>query len=448
MSATLLRSLAEIVGAPHCLGGTDRAAYVVDGRTPCGVVFPGSAEEVARVVRAAGVAGVPVVPWGGGTQMQRGAPPRDGALVVGLGRLGRVLEHEPADLTATAEAGITLEGLQEALGAKGQWLPLDPAAPREATLGGILAANASGPRRLGYGTARDLVIGIRIVAPDGGLVRAGGKVVKNVAGYDLAKLYIGSLGTLGIIVDATLKLRPRPETEGACWATFPTLDTAARAAVALAGSELGPVAAMLLDPVAAEACGSRAGLGAVPAAAVLAVFDGLPAAVSSACQETDQALRAAGAGVVETLDRPGTGRALDAVREARRVVASPLAVAIAGVLPVDVGSYLEAAGALARAAGLRLAGLAHAGHGLVTLVLTAAGAAAPPATATAATLGRCRDAARARGGHLTIEWAPLGVREACPVWDPPGPTVGLMRDLKARLDPHGLLSPGRFVGGI
>ena len=323
MSATLLRSLAEIVGASHCLGGTDRAAYGVDGRTPCGVVFPASAEDVARVVRAAGAAGVPVVPWGGGTQMHRGAPPRDGALVVGLRRLNRVLEHEPADLTATAEAGITLAALQDALGARGQWLPLDPSAPGEATLGGILAANAAGPRRLGYGTARDLVIGIRVVAPDGQLVRAGGKVVKNVAGYDLAKLYIGSLGTLGIIVDATLKLRPRPETEGACWATFPTLDAAARAAQALAGSDLGPVAAMLLDPVAGEACGRHAGLGAVPAAAVLVAFDGLPEAVVSARDDAAQALRAAGAGAVAALDASGTARALDAVREARRLVASP-----------------------------------------------------------------------------------------------------------------------------
>jgi glycolate oxidase FAD binding subunit len=115
---------------------------------------------------------------------------------------------------------------------------------------------------------------------------------------------------------------------------------------------------------------------------------------------------------------------------------------------VDVGDYLEPTGAAVRRAGLRLAALAHAGHGLITLILTAAGVEAPPATATAATLAHCRDAARARGGHLAIEWAPLGVREACPAWDPPGPAVELMRGLKARLDPHGLLNPGRFVGGI
>jgi len=145
MSTALLRSLAEIVGPAHCLGGADRAPYVVDGRTPCGVVLPGSADEVARVVRAAAAAGVPVLPWGGGTQMSRGTPPRDGALVVGLRRLVRVVEHEPGDLTATVEAGITLDALQAALGARDQWLPLDPPTPGAATLGGVLAVNTAVP---------------------------------------------------------------------------------------------------------------------------------------------------------------------------------------------------------------------------------------------------------------------------------------------------------------
>jgi glycolate oxidase FAD binding subunit len=447
MTATLLQSLAEIVGPAHCLGGADRAPYVVDGRTPCGVVLPGSADEVARVVRAAAAAGVPVVPWGGGTQMSRGTPPRDGALVVRLRRLGRVLEHEPGDLTATAEAGITLDALQAALGTGGQWLPLDPPAPGTATLGGVLAANAAGPRRQGYGTARDLVIGMRVVAADGQLIRAGGKVVKNVAGYDLVKLYIGSLGTLGIIVDATLKLRPRPEAEGACWATFATLDAAAGAAAVLAGSELGPVALTLLDARAADACAPVVGLPAAAAPAVLVAFDGLARAVAWEGEEAARRLRAAGARAVERLDAGGTARALGAVRETRRLLASPVAIATVGVLPADVGAYLGAAQTTAQAGGFELAAVAHAGHGLVTLVL-APGGAPRPAAATAAVLAAWRDAARARGGHLAVEWAPLGVREACPVWDPPGPGVDLMRGLKARLDPEGVLNPGRFVGGI
>ena len=447
MSTPLIRSLAAVVGAPHCLAGADRAPYVVDGRTPCGVVFPGSAEEVARVMRVAADAGVPVVPWGGGTQMHRGAPPGDGAVVLGLRRLNRVLEHEPADLTATAEAGITLAALQDALGTRGQWLPLDPPAPAEATLGGVLAANLAGPRRHGYGTARDHVIGIRVVTADGQLVRAGGKVVKNVAGYDLAKLYIGSLGTLAIIVDATVKLRPRPEATGAAWAAFSALEPAAAAATALAAADLVPVALCLLTPLAAEVCGRHAGLAAAAAPTVLVAFEGLGATVGREREQAAALLRTAGARPVVELDAAETPRALEGVREVRRLVTSPVAVATAGVLPADVGAFLATAGAAADAAGVGLAAVAQAGHGVVTLILAAA-AGAPPATATAAALARCREAARAQGGHLAVDWAPLGVREICPVWDSPGPAVALMRGLKAKLDPRGVLNPGRFVGGI
>ena len=447
MTTALLRTLAEIVGSAHCWAGADCAPYAVDGRTPCGVVLPGSADEVARVVRAAAAAGVPVVPWGGGTQMSRGAPPRDGALVVGLRRLGRVLEHEPGDLTATVEAGITFDALQGALGTRGQWLPLDPPSPGEATLGGVLAANVAGPRRQGYGTARDIVIGIRVVAADGQFVRAGGKVVKNVAGYDLVKLYIGSLGTLGIIVEATLKLRPRPEAEGGCWASFPTVETAARAATILAGSELGPVALALLDARAAEACAPKAGLSGPAVPAVVIAFDGLARTVAWERDAAAQRLRDAGARSVEVLDAGGTAGALEAVRDVRCVIASPVAVATAGVLPADVGVYLGAAEVAARTAGFELAAVAYAGHGLITLCLVSGGA-PRPVGATAAVLAEWRAAARERGGHLVVEWAPLGVRETCPVWDPPGPGVDLMRGLKARLDPQGVLNPGRFVAGI
>jgi glycolate oxidase FAD binding subunit len=443
----LLRALAETVGPAHCLAGADRAPFVVDGRTPGAVVLPGSVEETARVVRLAAAAGVPVVPWGGGTQMSLGAPPPSGALVVGTRRLTRVLEHEPGDLTATVEAGITLEALAAALAARGQWLPLDPPRSPEATLGGILATNAAGPRRQGYGTARDLVIGLRVVAPDGRLVRAGGKVVKNVAGYDLAKLYIGALGTLGLIVEATLKLRPRPEAEGACWAWFADLGQAAQAAGALAGAELGPTALELLNAEAGEACGRTAGLDARAIPAVLVAFDGLPATVAWQQAEAARRLADAGATGILALDPGGTARALDAVREIRRVIPDAVAIAVATVLPADLGGYLAAVQAAVGACGVRLAAAAGVGHGGATLVL-AGGTRAAARGAIVAAVERCREAARARGGHVVVESAPLGVREACSPWEPPGPAFALMRGLKSRLDPQGVMNPGRFVGGL
>jgi glycolate oxidase FAD binding subunit len=448
MASSLLRSLIDLVGAAHCLAGADRAPFVVDGRTPCAVVFPGSVDEVVGVVRAAAVAGVALLPWGGGTQMGLGAPPREGALVVSTRRLRRVVEHAPGDLTATAEAGITLDALQEALGARGQWWPLDPPVPGEATLGGVLATNAAGPCRHAYGTARDLVIGLRVVTAEGQVVRGGGKVVKNVAGYDLVKLYIGALGTLGIVVEATLKLRPRAEAAGACWAAFPDLATAAEAAAALAGSELGPAALELLDAAVAAACAARAGVDLAPGPALVVVFDGLSPTVLGQQAEALGRLRAAGARAVTELDGAQTGRALGALRGVRRAVGDPVAVATATVLPADIAAYLEDAQRAAHGTDIRIAASAHAGQGVVTLLLLPAGVAGAPATTVVGVLSRCREAARARGGHLVLDGAALAVREGCPAWDPPGPAWALMQGIKARLDPEGRMNPGRFVGGL
>src|ERR1700751_4922169 len=182
--AALLDKLRRVVGPAHLLAGIDCSPYVLEGRTPEAVVFPGSKEEIGGILTLAGEHEVPVLPWGGGTALGVGAPPTRVGLVLGLKRLDRVLEHEPGDLTATVEAGITLAALQRHLGRRGQWLSLDAASPDRATVGGILASNASGPRRHLYGTARDLLIGVTVVGADGTVIRGGGKVVKNVAGYD------------------------------------------------------------------------------------------------------------------------------------------------------------------------------------------------------------------------------------------------------------------------
>jgi glycolate oxidase FAD binding subunit len=446
LSPAFLQTLTDIVGAAHCLTGADRSPFVVEGRTPCAVVFPGTAEEVGRVVAAAADAELAVIPWGGGTQMALGGPPRDGAVVVGTRRLARVVEFEPADLTATVEAGITMDALQSALGAKGQWVSLDPPFPGRTTLGGVLAANAAGPRRHLYGTARDQVIGLRVVGPDGAVVRSGGKVVKNVAGYDLAKLYLGSLGTLGLIVEATLKLRPRPEAEAGCWAAFADLPAAGAAVRAVLGSDLVPHSIELLDAVAAGACGADPGLRA--GAVVLLGFDGLPATVAAQLADAGRLLRETGAASVSTLDATAAGSMLARTRDIVGVVAEPRAIARAALLPAQVATFLAEAAATARASGMRLAGCAHAGVGVVTLCLVPGDGDARGTAGTVKALAGLREAARAAGGELVVEWAPLAVKEEVAVWDPPGPAVRLMERIKARLDPRGIMNPGRFVGAI
>jgi len=193
-----LAALQDIAGRGYAREAAEGDA--IDGVRPRFVVEPGSVEEVSALLRLSHRAGLAVAPRGGGTTLGWGATPRRLDLILSTARLNRVLEHAAGDLVVRAEAGVMLEALQAAAGAAGQRLALDPP-DVGATLGGIVAANPSGPLRLRYGTVRDLLIGVTVVLADGTVAKAGGKVVKNVAGYDLCKLFTGSLGTLGVVVE-------------------------------------------------------------------------------------------------------------------------------------------------------------------------------------------------------------------------------------------------------
>src|SRR5438445_8673221 len=182
----------------------------VDGVAPVAVVEPGAAEDLAMVLACANRTGLAVIPRGGGTKLDWGNPPRHADLVLSTARLGRVLEHAWGDITATVQAGCTVAQFQRTLAEHGQRLALDPLWPERATIGGILATNDSGALRARFGSLRDLIIGVTLALADGTLARSGGKVVKNVAGYDLPKLAAGSLGTLGVITEAVFRLHPLP----------------------------------------------------------------------------------------------------------------------------------------------------------------------------------------------------------------------------------------------
>jgi glycolate dehydrogenase FAD-binding subunit len=431
--------LRRIVGAPHVLTGVECSPYVVEGRAPEAVVFPGTREEVAAALAVAVEQRVPVTPWGGGTKMWVGSPPSRIGMVLALKRLDRILEHEPGDLTVTVEAGVPFDRLQAELGKRGQWLSLDPAASDRATVGGILASDASGPRRHLYGTARDLVIGLTVVGADGRLVRGGGKVVKNVAGYDLPKLYIGSFGTLGILVEATFKLRPRADVDRLVIARFDRLKDAGQGARAVLGSDLIPSALELVDGETLRRLGEGGG------AALLVGLDGIAPQVEWEVAELDRLLGPLGLGGCRVLDGPErdeTWRTLGGLgRPGHDGVAAVMKWA---VLPTQVAELMDAGAVAARRHGLGAALAAHAGMGLVTAILS--GGADPGAVV--ATLTEWRALANGVGGHAMVEWAPLAVKERVAVWDAPGPTLRLMKGIKERLDPGGLLNPGRFVGGI
>jgi glycolate oxidase FAD binding subunit len=440
---TLGQRLAEIAGPGHVLSGAASAPYVFDGRTPRAVVLPGTREEVAAVLRLAGEQGIAVTPWGGGTRMGLGVPPADPGIVVGLARLSRLIEHEPGDLTATVEAGMRLEALQGALGQRGQWLSLDSPEAERATVGGILASNASGPRRHLYGTARDLVLGLTMVLADGSIVRGGGKVVKNVAGYDLPKLAIGSFGTLGIIVEATVKLRPRPDCDRLVIARFPTLGEAGAGARAVMASDLLPSALELAD---AGALRALEGEGASDGAALLVGVDGLTEQVEWQCGELMRLLKECGLRDGRLLDGQERDAAWAALgRMATRVFPDGSAGMRWGALPTQVPDLMARGGDIARRSGLGAALSAAAGVGVVSAVLGAAGA---EAGRVAETLEAWRALVAGSAGHAVLEWAPLAVKERVSVWDAPSAAQRLMARIKAELDPRGILNPGRFVGGI
>ncbi|HUF47971.1 MAG TPA: FAD-binding oxidoreductase, partial [Vicinamibacterales bacterium] len=229
----------------------DRPAtsYAIAGKTPGAVARPLTPEEVAAAVEHATAERRTVVPWGAGTKQGFGNAPRRYDVALDLTALDAVLEYEPADLVVTAQAGIRLAALQRRLAEAGQFLALDPPFAERATLGGTLATNASGPSRLLYGTARDLVLGMKVATPEGVLVKSGGKVVKNVVGYDLNKLHIGGLGTAGVMVEVTLKVHPRPAAEATLDAVFDDLGAAHGAATRIAGSVLYPRAVDLVRGV-------------------------------------------------------------------------------------------------------------------------------------------------------------------------------------------------------
>jgi glycolate oxidase FAD binding subunit len=461
----LRRALAEALGADAVLAdAAARGAYAVQGRAPALVARPADADGVGRALALASEAGAAVVPWGGGTSMALGYPPRAVDLVLSLERLNAVVAHDPADLTATVQAGCTVEQVARALAPARQMLPLDAPLPARATIGGTLATGLAGPRRLLYGNPRDLLLGVRVVDASGVLTSAGGRVVKNVTGYDLTKLYVGSLGTLGVLVEANFKLVPIPEAEGTVLATAGEPVRALAAAQALTDGPVAPAAVAVLPLAALPQLASR-----IPAAdgevVVAARFPGPAAAVERALDEGRAAARAAGCHRVARLDGAAQTAVWAAIADFPALVDRPADEALLklSVLPSELGTVVETAGAVAAEHGLRLLWLADAGTGTTYLQVRAARAAASAnghgaldaamesvegAEALAPGLGALQDTLAHRWRTAVVLACAPELKVNLAIWGANPPAIELMHDIKHRFDPTGTLNPGRFVGGL
>ncbi len=298
--------LQAIVGRERVEGAARAAAFAVDGILPELVVRPGTQDEVSQVVAACARAGAAMIPWGGGTAMGLGNAPARAQVVLCLDRLDRLVEWDPANLTVTAEAGMSLSALQEVISRDRAILPLDPPAAHRVTLGGLVAANQSGPARLLYGTVRDWLLGMRVVLPDGQRIHCGGRVIKNVSGYDMNKIFISSLGTLGIITEVTFKLLPVPAQRGAVIGLFPGLAQAWAAAKRVQASFLLPEALDLLNPAAVDLLAPTLGLPAAPGTCALAAaLAGSPETVERQARELTATVRSGRRNLPVPAQRPG-----------------------------------------------------------------------------------------------------------------------------------------------
>jgi glycolate oxidase FAD binding subunit len=445
MTSELVKTLEHIVGAEHLLAGGEARRYAVDGVMPGVAVFPGSVEQVSATLAACSKAKAAVIPWGGGTHMGLGGVPKKVDVVLALGRMNQVLDHEPGDMTSTVQAGMIVNDFQSRLGRHGQFLSLDPSGGARATIGGILAANASGPRRLRYGTARDLLIGLRLVDADGTVTKAGAKVVKNVTGYDMNKLYVGSLGTLGVIVEATFRLYPIPAVERTWVASFSTAAKAREVIGRILGSPLVPSAVEFLNDSAATEVArhsnSISGLrGVLLAVAIASVPEAVEAQLRSAqtmAREASDALILEGAGheafwaAVRDFD-PGEGSAM---------------VLKASVLLTKVAEAVEQGERLAAQRGIRVAIISEAGTGIVRYYFRGDDG-ADGMKRLAEVVDPLRAFAAEAKGSLVVLQAPPDVKALVDVWGPAGKGFMLMQGLKGQFDPGHILSPGRFVGGL
>jgi glycolate oxidase FAD binding subunit len=444
----LRKHLESIVGPEHLQVGDRAAEYAVDDRQPETVVFPETVEEVSAALAICHETRVAVVPWGGGTMMGLGNPPTRLSVVMVLTRLNKILDFEPADMTSTIQAGVNLDAYQEVLSRSGQFLALDPPRAERATIGGILASNASGPRRLRYGTARDLVIGARIVQADGVVTKAGAKVVKNVTGYDMNKLYVGSLGTLGVIVDASVRLHPIPPSRGTLLAAFGNVRSAQAAILRILDSPLVPSAVELIAPLAWAQVSRLSDLSAPGEGFVLAVeMASIQEAVAAQLAAARKICAEAGAAEVWAIE---TGKEKAFWRAVRDFQPDGEGGAIlkASLLPGSLAQACLVGLRVADRTGLRLAVIAEAGTAVVRYFLAGDGPAEERDGRIAAAVSALREFAARSRGHLVLEAASARVKRSVDVWGPVGTSLPLMQRIKAAFDPRGILNPGRFAGGL
>lgn len=438
----LASALKQMIGEANVIQDPDRIkAYAVDGMTPKAVVSPGSVEEVSKLLAYASSEKLAVVPRGNGTKMAQGGVPRKLDVVLSMLRINRITEHDVPNLSLSVQAGMTLSAVQEKLAAtgKGSFLPLDPPYTEKATIGGIIATNGSGPRRYLYSAARDLLLGLKAVSPNGDIVAFGGKTVKNVSGYDMTKLMIGSWGALGVITEITTKLLPLPEASATLLVSFENLAKAGALTRKVLHSALLPSAMELMDGKAASQLGEKG--------KYLVAFnlEGVGEAVERQVAEIGEMGKKEGAIDTKILKGQEERTFWLRVRDFALATKAPVILKSNFVISKQaeiLGNYEK----MAQAAGIGSAFIGHAGNGILTSYILENGVAKMDPLIDL--IGKFTAEAVKHDGNLVVESCPSELKAKISVWGQPRTDYVVMRRLKEKVDPVGVLNPGRFVGGI
>ncbi|MCD8508898.1 MAG: FAD-binding oxidoreductase [Bacillus sp. (in: Bacteria)] len=407
-------------------------------------IYPTTEEEIVNTVKFANDNKKKIVITGNGTKRGFGGTAPNYDIVLSLTNYKGIVEHTVGDMTVTVKAGTTFQELQDYLHGFSQQMPLDPALPGEATIGGIIGANDSGPKRLRYGSARDMVIGLKVIYPDGKILRAGGKVVKNVAGYDMNKLYIGSMGTLGVISEITMKLRPVPSYESLLLVSFPSgeVEQIQKLVKTILDTTLEPVSLELLNPALSKL------LTGVEEYTLATAFEDVKDSVHSQ-EETFKDLLP-----VELSHQLLTGKEVTSFWQQfshlrpsgagtyeRTGVNTEASVKI-GVKNMDVADIVKKASLLADLYNVNVIAHGGLGHGVCHIHLKGL----PEDIYSALT--SLRDTAHTVNGYAIFTHLPLEMRSKQEVWGEKQSSHFLFEGIKRKVDPKKTLNDKRFVGGI
>ncbi len=445
-----VNSLKKLLGEEKCWPPEKNSELAIDGQIPPLVVFPTDLSEIQAILSLAAQKKAALIPMGGGTKIGLGQSPSSCQAILNLSRLNRIIDLDLENLTLTVAAGIKLAAIQESLAQHGYFLPLDPPWA-QATIGGILATNDSGPKRLLYGSARDLTLGLKAILPGGALIKAGGKTVKNVSGYDLTKLFIGSLGTLGVIVEATIRFYPRPEKEIILFLNYAEISAAFTLAMELLHSELLPCALILLNKEAQKALSLNHLANHLSNYTLLIGLAGTREEVEGQLP-TLLGWAAKGTSTWHILEEPEVAKIWKAFQELPEnlILKGGLNFAGKATMLISKGAEIyKKAEALWSNEAQRTVLLGHLGTGILNFYFAA------PTEINSAPTNKVLNSIKAlrkeledQGGNLILSLCPPPLKKELSVWGHPGPAFPYMRAIKNAFDPDFILNPGRFYGGL